>query len=102
MASNTYECSECKYLNEQFDDKWVCTKHNKETSGNGCDDFDKLKFCDTCKYAKVLVYETGEIDSIDYRCILQINKVVYSDTNPTRINNAKYPECILDMYEENK
>ena len=100
MKIKISECSECKYLKEQLDDKLLCTKHGKAPSCNGCNDFDKLQFCDTCQYAKVLVYESGEIDSIDYRCILQNNKTIYSDLNPMRIDNTKYPECILDMYEE--
>ena len=100
MSTKKNECIECRYLKENIDDVFVCKKHNKKTNGNGCNDFDKLKFCDTCTYAKVLVYESGTVDSIDYRCMLQNNKLVYSDNNPMRANNYKYPECILDMYEE--
>lgn len=95
-------CIECKRLNEKRNGKWICTKTNSEAPENGCDDFDKLQFCDTCKYGKSIAYETGTIDCIDYRCMLQGNKLIYTDNNPTRIHNAAYPECILDMYEENE
>ena len=101
MTNKVYDCSECKYLKEKMDDRWMCTKHNKEAPENGCDEFDKLKFCDTCRYTKTIVYETGEIDCVDYRCMLQNNKLIYSNNNPMRIDNTKYPACILDMYEEN-
>ena len=96
----TYSCKDCKYLYEPHDGKYVCTKHNTNNPKATCDDFDKLKFCDTCTYSKSLVYETETIDCIDYRCMLQGYKCVYSDMSPMRLTNALYPECILDMYEE--
>lgn len=95
-------CEECKYLIENYDDICVCTKHNKAAPENGCKDFDRLQFCDTCEYAKTIVYESGTIDCVDYRCVLQNNKLIYSDNNPMRLQNAAYPECILGMYEERK
>ena len=102
MVNKVYNCSECKYINENINDMWICTKSNKEAPDNGCNEFDMLRFCDTCKYAKILVYETGTIDCIDYRCMLQNNRLVYSDINPMRTKNAEYPSCILDMYEESE
>ena len=97
-----YNCEYCEHLNENHNGKWMCTKHNKETSGDGCKDFSRLQFCNTCDYAKTMIYESGMIDCIDYRCMLQNNKLIYSDNNPMRIQNAKYPKCILGMYEEYK
>jgi hypothetical protein len=99
MSNNTRNCVECRFVIEKKN-KLICTKKNKEVQNNGCDDFDKLKFCNTCQYAKILKYDDIERVTVDYRCILQSNKLVYSDNNPHRVCNATYPECILGMYEE--
>ena len=99
-------CCDCKFAVDTFDDIYMCTKFNKEitdqmcANAENCKHFKKLQFCDTCAYAKVDVYETGTIDCITYRCILQNNKLIYNDNNPMFCQNAKYPECILGMYEE--
>ena len=97
---NTYMCKNCKYLDEQVNNKLFCTKSNKNVYGSGCDDFDKIESCNTCEYSKALSYETDTNNYIDYMCALQNNKVVYIDYDPSCLHNAKYPECILGMYEE--
>ena len=94
------DCINCKYCKENHNDKLICTKVNAAISGDGCPKFEQTQFCNTCKYAKVMVYETGTIDCIDYRCMLQNNKFIYSDNNPMRCKNALYPECNIGLYEE--
>ena len=103
-----FTCGDCKFALDIWNDTFMCKKLNKEITDQMCDNaenckhFQKLQFCDTCAYAKVDVYETGTVDSITYRCILQNNKLIYDDNNPMSCQNAKYPECILGMYEEKK
>ena len=100
------ECYDCKFAVSTFDDVYQCMKFNKEITDQMCDNaenckhFKRLQFCDTCAYAKVDVYETGTIDCITYRCILQNNKLIYNDNNPMSCQNANYPKCIIEMYEE--
>ena len=101
MADKINNCVECKHVNEKKNGKLMCVKHNKEVAGDGCPDFNKLQFCKTCQYAKITKYESDINDYVDYRCILQNNKLIYSDNNPNRAHNSTYPECILGMYEEN-
>lgn len=103
-----YTCSDCKYALEDYNDKMFCTKKKINITdaihdeADKCKSFKKLEFCDTCQYCKSIVYETGTIDCIDYRCILQNNKFIYSNNNPMTCQNAKFPECNLGMYEEDK
>lgn len=100
--SKACECTNCKYLDENSNGKLICVKNNKKAIGTICDDFDKLESCNTCEYSKVLSYETDTGNYIDYRCTLQNNKVICIDYDPTHLHNAKYPECVLGMYEEKK
>lgn len=101
MTNNNRGCTECKHYLETVNDKLMCTKHNNRLRDvvEDCPDFEELQFCDSCAYSKTNVYETGVIDEIDYRCILQNNKLIYADNNPMRFENAKYPECNIGMYE---
>lgn len=101
-------CCDCKFAVDTLDNVYTCTKMNTKitdqmcANAENCKYFKKLQFCDTCEYAKVDVYETGTIDCVTYRCILQNNKLIYQDGNPFDCQNAKYPECNLGMYEEAK
>ena len=101
-----FDCGDCKFAIDTWNGTFMCKKHNKEITDQMCDNaenckyFQKLQFCDTCAFAKVDVYETGTVDCVTYRCILQNNKLIYEDNNPMSCQNANYPECILAMYEE--
>ena len=101
-----HDCVNCKHYTDALEEtNGFCTKLCREVAScqaNSCKHFEQLTFCDTCKWANIRVYETGTIDSVDYRCILQNNKLIYSDLNPMRIHNADYPECEIFLYEEDK
>jgi hypothetical protein len=98
-----HDCIDCKYFKEQLDGNDICTATNKEVvdyNPSSCPHFIQLKFCDTCAYANIVIYKTGTIDEITYKCTLQNNKVIYSDVNFMQANNSEYPECNIDCYEE--
>lgn len=67
-----------------------------------CDKFEQSQTCINCKYSKETVYETGTIDNIEYRCILQDNKLMYDDMDPYHSHFADVPECSIDMFEQEK
>lgn len=98
----SFNCLDCKHFKENFDGNDTCTANNSNVvdyNPSLCPHFTKLQFCDTCTYANIVVYETGTIDEIVYRCTLQNNKVIYSDSSFIA-NNSEYPECNINCYEE--
>lgn len=58
--------------------------------------------CLDCKYANKRIYETGQIDDVEYRCSLQNNKMIYDDLHPMDENYDYHdlPECPVDMFEQ--
>ena len=100
--NKNYDCGDCKYLLENYNNTFTCKKTGKtfEDWDSACAQFKKLCACDTCMFSNTRVYELGEIDEIDYVCTLQNNKVMFEDTDPIRIKNSEFPECNIRLYEE--
>ena len=63
---------------------------------------DNRDTCLDCKYAKKRMYETGTIDDIEYRCVLQNNKLIYDDLHPLAedFDYADAPDCPISMFEQ--
>ena len=62
----------------------------------------KAKTCINCKHAIVEVFESGQIDCVDYRCPFQDNKFIYSDNNVFAEHFCDVPECKIGKFEERK
>lgn len=104
----------CKFLDEDYNDNYICTKNNiiisdeqyelfenlfDKTENVSCKDFEELKSCKNCRFSRVIEYESGVIDSLDYHCPLQEGKMIYSDISPYRNKNIDFPECNIDKWE---
>lgn len=95
--------SDCIYQCENGEMEYVC-KLNKSLVNPDedfeCVSFKQLLSCDTCKYSRVLVYETGTIDSIEYRCYAdgRYGMFVFEDTEPYCSHPCDFPKC--DLYEK--
>lgn len=102
--------NECKFLNEDYEDNYICTKNNiiiSEEQMNlfdpidspvilDCDNFEQQKSCNTCKYSCSIYYDD---DCEDYHCKLQNRKMIYSDIAIYRHNNSDFPKCNIDKWE---
>lgn len=102
-------CYECRYGKEKIpEDKLYCGKSCLEVSDEGyeddfdCKDFEIFQSCSNCKHGRQIIYETGTIDDIEYRCKLQNNKLMYDDCSPFTLHNADFPICNIKKYEESK
>lgn len=103
--------NECKYLDEDYKENYICIKNNITLSDEqielfdndkkeNCKDFEQLKSCKDCKFSSIIVYESGVIDSEDYHCKLQDGKMIYSDISPYRRQNVDFPECNINKWKE--
>jgi hypothetical protein len=102
----TVYCDECRFFKcADAGDTYICMKRNIDVSDYDeieCNDFEKHESCDECRYAKIIIYETGTIDDIAYHCRLQGNKLMYDDLNPYRCSNYDFPRCPVGMYEKSR
>jgi hypothetical protein len=106
------ECSEkeCRYFKEVFEKQngvmdyySFCTKKNSLIPEEViCNEYLPSHFCFNCKHQKVIVYESGEIDSIDYHCKLQNDKFIFSDLNWAISHYADFLDCPITKWEEDK
>lgn len=79
-----YSCKlDCKILD---DDNWDCIY------------FEPRQRCDDCEYAKVVTYETGTIDEIDYYCKLQGDRLIYQDVS-FNVYDYFWPDCPIDSFK---
>lgn len=102
---------ECRRLKEEVvPDRFICTKQHRELTDDELDNceykkcplFEEMKSCPNCVHSKSIVYETGTIDCIDYYCLLQNNKLIYSDVSPMIIHYADFPQCNINQFESIK
>lgn len=93
---------DCIYQDENDEMEYYC-KLNKSLVNPDedfeCVSFQQLKSCDTCNHSKVVIYETGGIDSIEYKCYAdgRDGMVVFEDTNPYCSHPCDFPKCSLYM-----
>lgn len=83
---------------------WVCELDESYPDCIIDDDFDcpnfiQAKNCLSCKHSSQTVYETGTIDDIEYRCILQDKKMIYDDNDPYNQHHSDIPECNCGKWE---
>lgn len=98
---------ECRYFIEKYESKdneydfyEFCTKHNKFIPEEiPCENYLKAKICFNCKHKKIIVYESGCIDCIDYHCKLQENKFIFSDINFSINDFISFPDCPINKWE---
>ncbi len=105
------DCFDCKWQNFKYEglpnNEYYCEKFKCETPDFYCKEqeecftcsaFERLKSCCNCKNCNPTIYETGTIDSIDYHCKLQDNKMMYSDTNAYNTHNFDFLECPIGSW----
>lgn len=99
---------ECKYLKEEVvPDRFICTKQQKELTDDELDNceyekcllFEELKSCPNCVHSICRVYEIGIFDCIDYHCLLQDKKLIYSDICPLMVHYTDFPQCNINKFE---
>ncbi len=94
--------NDCKHLCTCGDDLY-CSLTNTPVPNDidkmQCSKYSQAKTCIDCIYAKATVYETGEVDSIEYRCSLQGNAYIYDDINPHCSHYSDVPECNIGKFE---
>ena len=95
---------DCKYLYQDYHgDELHCLLTYSVIPDNieetQCKNFVQAKTCINCKHATIQIYETDRIDSIEYRCPFQNNKLMYDDTNPYNFHYMDVPECNIDKFE---
>lgn len=101
-----YSCVDypCKYCH---DDPISGTSHcillntyvPDDIDRNGCPHFVFAKTCIDCKHANKTMYETGTLDSIEYRCNLQNDKYMYDDGTSFTDHYDNVPECNIGKFE---
>lgn len=100
IKMNCYD--NCKYFQDTWDYKENCElspdfKIPDDTTFC-CSDYVEVRNCLTCKYSTAIIYETGTIDCIEYRCGFNkrptwTDKVIYNDSEPMISHHYNIPEC---------
>lgn len=67
-----------------------------------CDKYSEAKTCIDCVHAKITVYETGTVDSVEYRCSLQDDLLIYENLNPYYPHYSDVPECNIGKFKYEK
>lgn len=94
--------NDCSHLYARGDDLYCSltgTSVPDDIEKTQCNRYSQAKTCIDCIHAKVTVYETGEVDSIEYRCSLQEGAFIYEDTNPYCSHYSDVPECNIGKFE---
>lgn len=98
---------ECRYFKDEYDKQngiWefysFCNKQNKFIPKEIiCEHYLEPQLCYNCLHSYTIVYETGTIDSIDYHCKLQNNKMIFSDLNWAISHQGDFPDCPIGKWE---
>ena len=90
----------CKFCDSDLD-TLICRCTGEEVSEfiKDCEQFELARTCIDCKYSETKIYETGEIDSVDYYCPYENEKLIYSDVSPYRTHYIDIPECPTGRFE---
>lgn len=101
MLYNKKNCIEdfCRYCTYDANtDEYDC-KLELEIKDEDCDYFEPRQRCDDCAYAKVITFETGLIDEVDYYCKLQGDALIYEDVT-FEPSDSRWPDCPIDSFKE--
>ena len=94
--------NECKHLYSYLGE-YYCKLTKQEIPDDiditQCNNFVQARTCINCIHSREIVYETGTIDDIEYRCRFQGEKVVYDDINPYYQHFADVPECNIGKFK---
>jgi len=104
---STCSDKECRYFIDKYDKQngiWefysFCKKQNNFIPDEiSCEDYLESKLCYNCKNNTIKIYESGTIDSIDYHCKLQENKLIFSDIHCFVSNYGEFPDCLINKWE---
>ena len=95
--------NECRHLYSEFGELY-CKLTEKEIPEDiditQCENYIQAHTCIDCIHAKRIVYETGTIDDIEYRCPFQNNKMIYDDLNVYMTHYADVPECNINKFSK--
>ena len=95
--------NECKHTYTEMGETYCSLTHEEiqdDIDQIQCENFVQARTCLNCKHSIQEIYETGTIDSIEYRCPFQGRKIIYDDLEPMNNHYNDIPECNIDKWEE--